>query len=330
MTRVYARRTALAGFGCLLPLATGCAGSSRNRGAVAATENSPFRVVGYLPAWRGNFATTRFGELTHINYAFAKATADGRLEPLNNPDRLATIVRSARALGVKVSIAVGGWNGGDDRALEATAANPAARAVFVDEVAKFLAQHALDGVDMDWEYPDPGESARNNLLLMKALSERLAPMGKLLTTAVVGNGNHGEGILPEVFQHTDFVNIMAYDNDHRGTRPHSSYEYAVQCVQYWRNRGLPKEKLVLGVPFYGKQPGTPYRDLVARDPNAASRDEVGGVHYNGIATIKKKTSLALAEGSGVMIWEITQDTTDETSLLRAIREAVPRAVPARR
>jgi chitinase len=307
-------------------MGAGCA----RRSAVGRATGSPaghrqFRVVGYLPSWRGNFESTRYADLTHINYAFAKATPAGQLEPLRNPDRLAAIVRGAHAHGVKVSIAVGGWNGGDDRALETLAADPTARTTFVSEVADFITRHQLDGIDMDWEYPDPGESARNNAALMRALRDRLSPAGKLLTAAVVGDGDaHGAGILPEVFEYTDFVNIMAYDDDHRGTRPHSTYDYAVRCVQYWRKRGLPREKLVLGVPFYGKQPGTSYRDLIARDPQAAQRDEVGGVHYNGIATIKKKTDLALAEGSGVMIWEITQDTSDQTSLLRAIREALNR------
>jgi GH18 family chitinase len=114
---------------------------------------------------------------------------------------------------------------------------------------------------------------------------------------------------------------MAYDDDEGGQRPHSPYAYAVTCLEYWSGRGLPRNKLVLGVPFYGKKPQRAYRQLVSEDPRAPQRDELDGVHYNGIETIKRKTALALVRGSGVMIWELTQDTADASSLLRAIHEA---------
>jgi GH18 family chitinase len=204
------------------------------------------------------------------------------------------------------------------------AADPRARGAFVDAGLAFVAAHRLDGLDIDWEYPDPGASAQNFLALMQALAARLHPAGKLLTAAVVAEGPHGEGILPEVFPSTDFVSVMAYDADESGRTPHSSYEYAVTSLRYWLARGLPRDKLVLGVPFYGRAPYTAYRDLFRRDPRAHEKDQVGGVGYNGVATIKRKTALALAEASGVMIWEITEDTDDETSLLRAIGETAGR------
>jgi hypothetical protein len=67
---------------------------------------------------------------------------------------------------------------------------------------------------------------------------------------------------------------------------------------------------------------------MARDPLAWQKDMVGDVHYNGVPTMKRKAALARREGSGIMIWEITQDTADQTSLLRAIHEALaPAAAP---
>jgi chitinase len=333
MRRPYSRRNVLRGLG-LFPFGLGCAstggalrgrpgqpgGPSLRPPAAGSTPGRPFRVVGYFPS-RAQPDGVRYRELTHINYAFTFPMSDGHLRPFRNPERLAAIVRGARAQGVKVAISVGGWHGGDDSAFETLAADDAARAVFVEELAAFVARHELDGVDMDWEYPGPGQSAHNNVLLMKALRARLGT-DKLLTAAVVGDGEEGEGILPEVFEYADFINIMAYDNDEHGQRPHSPYEYAVTCVEYWKKRGLPRGKLVLGVPFYGKMPESPYRELVSQDPRAPEKDQIGGVHYNGLETIKRKTTLALAQGSGIMIWEITQDTSDQSSLLRAIHETV--------
>lgn len=47
-----------------------------------------------------------------------------------------------------------------------------------------------------------------------------------------------------------------------------------------------------------------------------------GAFYNGINTIESKTRLAKKLGlGGVMIWEIGLDTSDDTSLLKAIDRA---------
>jgi GH18 family chitinase len=96
-------------------------------------------------------------------------------------------------------------------------------------------------------------------------------------------------------------------------------------LNYWLERGLPTDKLVLGVPFYSRPGEASYRTLVAADPAAAQADETkynGSVmYYNGIPTMQQKTELARRLGSGIMIWTIASDTLDETSLLKAIHQA---------
>jgi GH18 family chitinase len=311
---------ALCSLGCIVP------------SAVPSTPTPPsaFRVVGYLPSWSEPRGPIPYGQLTHINWAFVLPTADGGLTPLEGADRLKSVVDAAHAQKVKVCLSIGGWNDGNDSAFEKMAAAPNARRAFVDAVAAIIDAHQLDGVDIDWEYPDPGASARNFLALMQELSARLRPRGKLLTAAVVAQGEQGEGVVPAVFPVTDFINIMAYDADESGRTNHSPYEYALSSLRYWRRRGLAQDKAVLGVPFYGRKPDTSYRELVARDAQAAKQDQLGTVLYNGQPTIRRKTELALLEGSGVMIWEITEDTTDQTSLLKAINETVGSAAGARR
>lgn len=312
---------------CMLlpPLTFSCAGAPTPAGAsLAAPRARPdgFKIIGYFPAWRGDPADVPYQLLTHVNYAFVLPTPTGGLSELPAPDRLTTLVDRAHANGVKVCISVGGWNDGDDSAFEQLAATPATRTTFIDAIASFVDRHRLDGVDMDWEYPDPGQSAQNFAALMKELSARLRPRGKLVTAAVVAQGRSGDGVPAEVFADADFINVMAYDADEAERGSHSPYDYAVSSLQYWRSRGLSADKLVLGLPFYGRHPGTSYRELVGRDPDAPRKDQVGAVRYNGIATIKQKTALALEQASGVMIWELTEDTRDDTSLLRAIHQVV--------
>ena len=289
-----------------------------------------FKSVGYLPSWTGNVNSVQYGKLTHINYAFVLPNSNGTLRPVENPSKLSALVSLGRANNVKVSIAIGGWNNGDDSAFEALAANAGTRTTFVNSVVNFVNQYGLDGVDMDWEYPDPGASANNFSLLMQQLSNALRPQGKLLTAAVVAEGYYRDGVPSAVFNHVDFLNIMAYD----GGSPHANYDWSINAVNGWKARGLPAGKAVLGVPFYSRPGYYTYAQLVGMDPANANRDctSVGGAQqcYNGIPTVKRKTQWALANAGGMMNWELTQDTSGSTSLVSAIYDTVMGGTPTGR
>ncbi|OON66038.1 carbohydrate-binding protein [Hymenobacter sp. CRA2] len=275
-----------------------------------------FRVIGYVPSWAGTVSSVQYNKLTHVNYAFLLPTNTGGLQPIENPAKLQSLVSTAHANGVKVLISVGGWNNGDDSAFEQLAANATYRTNFVNNIVSFLNQYGLDGADIDWEYPDAGASANNYAALMQQLSTAMHTRGKLLTAAVVGTG--GDSILGSVFGYVDFLNLMAYDANNFD---HSTYSYATQSINYWKGRGLPAAKLSLGVPFYGRPSWESFAQLIARgaDPYA---DVFSGVGYNGINTIKSKTNLAFDQGSGIMIWELSQDATGTYSLLTAINQVV--------
>ncbi|RAJ83582.1 putative secreted protein (Por secretion system target) [Chitinophaga dinghuensis] len=283
---------------------------------LSATAQSPFRVVGYMPSWAGSVSAVQYSKLTHINYAFLLPTTTGGLQAIDNPSKLQSLVSTAHANNVKVLISVGGWNNGDDSGFESLAANSGYRNTFVNNMINFVNQYNLDGVDIDWEYPDAGASANNYISLMTQLSTEMHNRGKLLTGAVVGTG--GASILSSAFALVDFYNLMAYDYNNFD---HSTYTYASQSVSYWLGRGLPASKLVLGVPFYGRPTWESFAQLVARGANPYS-DVFDNVGYNGITTIKQKTNLAFDQGSGIMIWELSQDATGANSLLSAINEVV--------
>jgi chitinase len=314
--------------GCAGPVPAGTAApQSAAAPRVSGTEEVPatadraaFRIVGYVGDLDAAVSQVRFDKLTHVNYAFLVPNADGTVADLANPWKLDEVATRAHAAGVKILISVGGW--GWDSQFEAFAADPAARTAFVGLLRTFVADHGIDGVDIDWEYPNQGASATNFLALMAELRAAL-PSGALLTAAVVAQGATGEGILPEVFPLVDFINVMAYD----GPGPsHSPYGYAESSLAYWTGRGLPRDKMVLGVPFYSRPVEVPYRKLVATSPDASLVDEIDyfgtTVNYNGIATIKAKTELAMRRASGIMAWALAHDTSDSTSLLAAIDETV--------
>ena len=287
-----------------------------------------FRVVGYVPAWRGAVDRAQLAQLTHVNYAFLKPMATGGLLPIINPAKLQDLVVQAHASGVKVLVSVGGWNDGDHSAFDAIGASAGLISIFSANLLNFARQYNLDGIDIDWEHPD-ARTASSYAALMQQLAADLHAQKKLLTAAVAGGGWAGAGVPNSVFSNVDFLNLMAYDNP---PPAHSTYAAAAQSLAYWEGRGLPASKTVLGVPFYGQSSGEAFAALVARgaDPRADLLDNIG---YNGLVTIESKTNLALNQAGGVMIWELTQDAAGPNSLLSAITRAVARrphaAPPAR-
>ena len=192
-------------------------------------------------------------------------------------------------------------------------------------------QYNLDGVDIDWEYPDPGTSGNNYTALMSQLSTAMHSRGKLLTAAVVSEGGTANGVQPAVFGYVDWLNIMAYD----GGSPHANYDWSIASANFWKDRGLPASKTVLGVPFYSRPelPDVlPARRRWTRPTPTGDCVTVNGAQqcYNGIPTIKRKTQWAMANAGGIMNWELSQDTTGATSLVSAIYDADGRHRATRR
>jgi GH18 family chitinase len=276
----------------------------------------PFRVIAYVT---GAVVPELipYNQLTHVNYAFLIPNADGTFAPLTNAWKLQKIVADAHEAGVKVLISVGGW--GWDEQFETLAADPETRVAFVQNLTEFVNEYELDGADVDWEYPKPGESSRNFLVLIQEL--RQAMPDKLLTTAVVAYGSTAEGVPAATFPLFDFINVMTYDGP-----DHATMAQFEQGLNYWQERGLPPEKMVMGVPFYGRPSEPLYRQIVEADPEAAFADSIewnGAMNqYNGIPTVQDKTRLALERASGIMFWTLEHDAEGELSLLGAIDAVV--------
>ena len=301
-----------------------------------------FKVIGYyyyVPS--GPSATDLdITGLTHINYSFAIPAKEGNgLEPLAHPENLQKMVEIAHEKGKKVFISLGGWNlgdgGGDDSRFHRIAKTETGRKEFNAAVMQLVEQYDLDGVDMDWEYPENDSSADDFVALMTSLAEQLHAKQKELTLAVVsydgrlssvGKIAEAEGIKKEIFGIVDWVNIMAYDDENGKVYPnnaHSTYALAEKCLDYWIDeRGLPPQKAVLGLPLYAKPGYIAYKALLEQGA-VPSEDSFKEVFYNGTETMKAKTKLALERGcGGVMMWEISQDVKGENSLIRAMNEAI--------
>lgn len=300
-----------------------------------------FRIVTYLAGWNEEgIKKLRYNCLDQINYAFAIPTEEGEIRPLDNPEFVRHVIEEAHANGVQVLISIGGWSYQNvplEATFEKATETPEKTAKLAKAILAVVDEYGFDGADIDWEYPRV-HSAKANEDLYELLAAALHKKGKLLTTAVyagisaAGDGNDQlgnpvddivGGLTDRALELLDFVHIMAYDGG--SGKYHSSYDFAVGCGRMWRDdKGVPAEKLILGVPFYGR-PGGAYAKILKVHPDADQHDVMmmGDVeaHYNGIATIRKKTRFAKEELGGVMIWEISEDAAeDEKSLLMAIAE----------
>lgn len=217
--------------------------NAQSTGAAMAILPSQFKVIGYLPSWSGAVNDIQFDKLTHVNYAFLLPTSTGGYQPIEGASKLSSLVSAAHAKGVKVLISVGG--GGD--AFHSIVASAGYRTNFVNSMISFTDQYDLDGVDVDWEYPAANE-ANNFFLMMQALASAMHSRGKLASIAVIAN-NDGGTISSNLFTTLDYIQIMAYDDNNY---QHSTYNSAVNSLNFWINRGLAPEKAILGVPFYGR------------------------------------------------------------------------------
>ncbi|MGL4108867.1 glycosyl hydrolase family 18 protein [Clostridium sp. LP20] len=301
-------------------------------------SNSDFKVVGYFPEWKPNKEKEiQYSKLTHINYSFAIPNSDGTIKDLDNPDLAKKIIKKGHSNGVKVLLAVGGWeyNGSplENTFIAATDSDSKCKKL-ANSIISTVDKYGFDGVDMDWEHPRTDGNSKNQYAsLLKYLKEGLKKKDKLLTAAVQAGVNadgviswDAAGHLDSALDTLDWINVMAYDGGD-GDR-HSSYDFAVNSANYWRKtRKLPASKVVLGVPFYGRPSWASYEDILKADNSAYRKDKatIDGkeAYYNGIDTIKKKTEWAKDNVSGIMIWEISQDTTDnDKSLINAIYETI--------
>lgn len=311
----------------------GAAGSGSGGGASVSTTRPTLRTVLYLPSWRGSLAAwTRQVELenvSYINLSFAEIDEAGNVR---YPDAgLSAFVKHVHDAGAKVCVALGGATTIDDGGVFATLLTDAQRPALIDNLVEFAKANQLDCLDVDLEGKGVNQYYE---AFVTELAPRLKTENMELTAAVAGW--FADAITNTALLSFDFVNVMAYDLYSSRDKPMqwSSIVDATKEVDRWVTRGMPKERVVYGVPFYGMQwpmaGGEPktvgYGELLRADATAATQDQLQGngtvTYLNSRATIQAKAQLAQSYG-GIMAWEATQDATGEASLLQAIRDAVP-------
>jgi chitinase len=263
--------------GCVLvPLLNSCAKKQETE----ALAEKPV-VIGYVAGFKGLIDTETMEpkKLTHINYAFVDIKNGEAF--LTNEKTDSTNFRKLNLLkkvnpDLKILISIGGWAWSEH--FSDAVLTDSSRNIFARSSVEIIRKYKLDGVDIDWEYPAmPGEEGnvyrpedkQNFTLMFQAIRKELNVLEKetgekkLLTTAVAGFSeflSHSE--MDRAAKFLDYVNLMTYDLfvgdtavNHAGLYEsdyYKSHKNANDCVEAFVAAGVPVEKLVLGLPFYGR------------------------------------------------------------------------------
>jgi chitinase len=266
-----------------------CHSEKKTKAKQTSTNEKEYRVVAYVAAYRDfDFTSIDVSGITHINYAFGNIR-DGeavfdttKIDGKNlTPDDLVKLNGlKTKNPDLKVLVSIGGWSwskGFSDAAL-----TEKSRQKFAKSCAVFVEKYNLDGIDLDWEYPNQtgagntyrSEDVQNFTLMLKAVRESLDELateqkkGKhyLLTIASGADQNYVDNVeMAEIHKYLDFLNIMTYDfynGLHNVTGHHSNYmpsaqpeldmNSVVDAVDMHINAGFPVGKINLGFPFYGR------------------------------------------------------------------------------
>uniref|UniRef100_UPI003216810E glycoside hydrolase family 18 protein n=1 Tax=uncultured Draconibacterium sp. TaxID=1573823 RepID=UPI003216810E len=252
------------------------------------TENK-YMAVAYVAGYRDfDFSTIDVTGMTHINYAFGNirngeavfdtTKIDGKNLTPNDLVKLQGL--KSKNPDLKILISIGGWSwskGFSDAAL-----TEESRLKFAQSCAALADKYNLDGIDLDWEYPNQvgagnthrPEDVKNFTLMLKACREQLDLLAKskgnnkhyLLTIASGADKAYVDNVeMGEIHKYLDFLNIMTYDfynGLHKVTGHHSNYmpsakpeldmNSVVNAVDMHVNAGFPAKKINLGIPFYGR------------------------------------------------------------------------------
>ena len=257
-----------------------------NTETTPATAPSETIVVGYAVSWEETLPDPNL--LTHINYAFALINNDFETLKIEKEGRLKNIVNlKKKKSSLKVLLSVGGWGAGN---FSEMAADEKHRKAFAKNCLNAVTKYGLDGIDIDWEYPTSSAAhissspadKDNFTLLMKELRETLGK-DRLLTMASASNAKYVK--FTDFIDYLNFVNVMTYDmgkptssgkTKHNGALYKSSLaddEYCDDSVTKHFNAGVPYNKIVLGIPFYGHGDGSAFAEDVDYKDIAIDRNK---------------------------------------------------------
>ena len=341
-------------------------------------------VMGYTSSWYYNGYTIEELKTLDILYiSFAYVLPDGTLNLNDISKLLVETVSAGHKYGVRVCLSIQGY-GEDTKNFSDCAANETLRVKLVKSMVDAVVKYRLDGIDIDWEYPGSysgrglAEDRKNYTLLIKEIRSQLDKINSdYLLTAAIPGGPWGcdRFEMSTLANYFDYINMMSYDlnSGNSGTHHTALYPSTIisgtvkgcsvdETVKLWNSQGVPLNKIVLGIAFYGKDiktranskdgigqsavTGASYQnsaytkiinsyfsligqtvnynfDYSSCAPYMYNTEKRLFFTYDNELSIINKCEYALSTGlGGVMIWEIGEDHT--STLITAVAQGMNR------
>ncbi len=305
---------------------------------------SPYEIVTYV--WNGGDVMPAPTLITTINYAFANVndTRDG--VKINNEDRFKDIIALKEVNpDLKVLLCIGG---NCESGLSEMAADSLKRESLALDCARIVKEYGIDGIDFDWEFPGAvggtPDDYDNFLKVLKAVRAAL-PEDKMLTLAAGGDlAGMDVNNVAAFLDQLDYVNVMAYDLGGQAPwhhtalyrSPNTGWRSVEEVVEDYVAHGVPYEKMMLGLGFYGRgddnyytgwtdtKTAVPYDDLteqwdsIACVPYIADANGALVLGYENPRSIEIKCDYLKDKGfRGAMCWRTELDT-DSLDLARTV------------
>ncbi|XP_021191173.3 chitinase-3-like protein 2 [Helicoverpa armigera] len=214
---------------------------------------------------------------THINIAFARVVNNEiSLEKYQYNTLLDIVKLKHDNPGLKILLSVGGAK--NDNGFPDMVSNHQSRKTFIKSIKYLLRNYSLDGIDLDWEFPalhssQVGGRERQHFsqLLREIRMEYIREKKNYVLTVAAAAQQTIVDVsydVDQLNQYVDFVNIMTYDF-HYFTKftPFTGFNSPLYrrsteqlylatlninyTVQMYRDKGLDRTKIVVGIPTYG-------------------------------------------------------------------------------
>jgi chitinase len=326
---------------------------------------SQTKQMSIIANYSGNgddIADYKTDQLTHIVFSYLHLKGN-KLAVDNVTDSLAitklVALKKANPK-LKIIIALGGWGG--CKTCSGVFNSETGRQQFAQSALQLFKDFHVDGLNLDWEYPSiesvPGhkytpEDRSNFSYLIKILRETVGPGYEISFAAggfkeFLSKSIEWSKVMPLV----NYVNMMTYDfvNENSKSAGHHTSFYSTPqqrestdaAVMYLDSIGVPMQKVVIGLAFYGRlfsgvkpennglyQKGkfsgyVKYKDLEktlspeagyqqfwdyqAKAPYAYNSETKSFATFDNLRSVYEKTKYAKARNlAGVMFRELSDD-----------------------